>query len=308
MSIILTEKRLREIIRKCINEQRGVYYDKKLVDTIIGELFYMVLDDNDAISFEYDGYDYCITTKPLLMNDFYDDNSDALGGCREFMGRIEISINPRTLRKFENTIKSCGGNLENFMQTEGYKQLEDKFAYILTHELTHAQEKKSIIDNKKKNGDGIFDSPFELDNSENDNKFNNNESSKLEKNIVYWFSSRERQARLSQGYVIVKRQISTALNTFGKDFINNIGNNEIYNELYKATETNHLDKLYNDLLSTTTENLQNILTKQSEIFRPRTNKLRYEYKRLIGVLQNIIEYNKKKLIKVTGMIIDELKK
>lgn len=297
MSTILKENTLRKTIRAFLNEERGVYYDRKLISKILNRLFYLVKYDVDNMSFKYEGYDYVITTKPFLMHDFYKKNR-ALAGCRKVGGHIEISLNPKLLNKYKDYIKSCD-NYKDFIRGQYYTALENRLDYVLAHELTHAQEDKHRIDIDKANGCNFIDSFF-LDDEHKKN------ANKIENDIVYWFNPRELQARISQGYVVVKRQIRTAIAQFGTEFVDSIGTNEIYDELYRATESDYLDKLYNKVLNSSTEELGNVLTKTSPIFTPRTCKLRFEHKRLIGVLNGIIEKNKKKIIKVTGRIKDEL--
>ena len=304
MSIIITESNLRKIIVQCINEQRGVYYDRKLNSKIINKLFYLVKYDCDTIPFKYDGYVYNLTVKPFLNGNFYDENSNAFAGCRRIGEQIEISINSKILNKYRNGIKSYD-DYSDFVKSQVYKDLDDKLDYVLAHELTHAQAAKWKIDADKAKGLSQIESLFSS-NDEDNNNFEKNEATKFEWNIVYWFSPLERQARISQGYVEVKRKIRSVIQKFGDGFVDSIGVNGIFEELYNSTLTNYLYKLYNQVLNSAPEELNNVLTKKSAIFSPRSNNLSSEYKRLISRLNNILEYNKKKLIKVTGMIKDEL--
>lgn len=304
MGIIITESDLRKLIFQCINEERGVYYDRKLNSKIINKLFYLVKDDCDTIPFKYGGYVYNLTVKPFFNGKFYEENSNVFAGCRRVGQRIEISINSKLLNKYRNDIKAYD-NYSDFVKSQSYKDLVDKLDYVLAHELTHAQADKWKIDADKAKGMSQIESLLSS-NDEDNNTFKENEATKLERHTVYWFSPKERQARLSQGYVEVKRKIRSVIQQFGNGFIDSIGVNEIFEELYNSTETNYLYKLYNQILNSAPEELNNVLTKKSAIFSPRSSDISSEYKRLISRLNDILEYNKKKLIKVTGMIKDEL--
>lgn len=305
MKVYITESRLRQIIRQCVNEAMGVHYDKELNNMVMETLFYMQKYNEASLSFDYDGVKYSVTTKPsLTLNGFFEKNNKALGYCSNVCGTIEIGINPRILQKYRKGIDACE-DFQEFQSTQDYKSMEDGIEYVLTHELTHAQEHVGKIKNNTQDDSMPFDLVGD-DNDGQDDKFNEDTSTKLESDIVYWFSSRERQARLSQGYIVVKKQLDTMANQFGEEFVKTISSTDVYNSLYNATETNYLDKLYNDFSSTSSNNLQSLLTKKSAIFNPRTTNLNYEYKRLSNVLNSIIEYNKKKLIKVAGMIVTEM--
>ena len=260
MGIIITESDLRKLIFQCINEERGVYYDRKLNSKIINKLFYLVKYDCDTIPFKYGGYVYNLTVKPFFNGNFYEENSNAFAGCRRVGERIEISINSKMLNKYRNDIKAYD-NYSDFVKSQSYKDLVDKLDYVLAHELTHAQGDKWKIDADKAKGMSQIESLLSS-NDEDNNTFKENEATKLEQHTVYWFSPKERQARLSQGYVEVKRKIRSVIQQFGNGFIDSIGVNEIFEELYNSTETNYLYKLYNQILNSAPEELNNVLTKK----------------------------------------------
>lgn len=297
--MFITESQIKRIVRKCLNEAQGVYYDGKLISKIINKLYYMIQCNVDSAYFKYDGYEYSITFSPFLGGNYFAANPNSGACCKCIGGQIEIGLNPKLLNRYKDEIMQYKDYGE-FVQSKTYDDLEARIAHLLAHEITHAQEFKHAIDTEKANG-GISHS-----NTEMENGLNEQDLSDLEKKIIYYFNPRERQARLSQGYVVVKRQLRTAIKQFGDAFVESISVNDIYNALYEATETNLLDTLYQLVASSPMEELAQILTHKSPIFSPKTNNLRLEHKRLVGRLEEIMEYNKKKLIKVIGRIKEEL--